>query len=51
MDKKTKFNPQDGKTPYERFEAMARGLVNVSKSELDKKVAHSRPGKRSRPKK
>jgi len=51
MAEKSQHKPSDGKTPFERFEAVARGLVNVSKVELDKKVSHSRPGKRKRVKK
>ena len=48
FDKTKKLEQEDMKTPFERFEAMARGLVNVSKRELDRKVAHSRLGKRRR---
>jgi hypothetical protein len=42
MDEKPKSESSDGRTPFERFEAAARGLVSVSKRELDKKVAGAR---------
>ena len=42
MNKKT----TTGKTPFQKFQALAKGLMKVPKSELDKKIKEQRARKR-----
>jgi len=37
-----------GKTPFQKFHALAKGLMKVPKAELDKKIKEAR-AKRKRP--
>jgi hypothetical protein len=44
MNDKTK----PGKTPFQKFQALAQGLIRVPKSELDKKIKEQRARKRAK---
>jgi hypothetical protein len=35
-----------GKTPFQKFQALAKGLMKVPKSELDKKIKEQRARKK-----
>jgi hypothetical protein len=37
-----------GKTPFQKFNALAKGLMRVPKSELDKKIKEQRARKRAK---
>ncbi len=37
-----------GKTPFQKFQALAKGLMKVPKSELDKKIREQRAQKRAK---
>jgi hypothetical protein len=39
--------PTAGKTPFQKFQALAKGLMKVPKSELDKKIHEQRARKRA----
>jgi hypothetical protein len=39
-----------GKTPFQKFQALAKGLMKVPKSELDKKIREARNQKLKKPK-
>jgi hypothetical protein len=39
-----------GKTPFQKFQALAKGLMKVPKSELDKKIRDERKQKQQKPK-
>jgi len=40
--------PASGKTPFQKFQALARGLMKVPKEELDKKIKEQRAQKRAK---
>lgn len=40
--------PTAGKTPFQKFQALAKGLMRVPKSELDKKIKEQRARKRAK---
>jgi hypothetical protein len=42
--------PTTGKTPFQKFNALAKGLMKVPKSELDKKIRDVRSRKQQKPK-
>lgn len=44
MNKKTNA----GKTPFQKFQALAQGLIKVPKSELDVKIREQRARKRAK---
>jgi len=46
------MNPKiiSGKTPFQKFQALAKGLMKVPKSELDKKIREVRSRKQQKPK-
>ncbi|MGA2802332.1 MAG: hypothetical protein ABSE97_08210 [Verrucomicrobiota bacterium] len=37
-----------GKTPFQKFQALAKGLMKVPKAELDKKIKEQRARKRAK---
>ena len=37
-----------GKTPFQKFQALAKGLMKVPKAELDKKIREQRARKRAK---
>jgi hypothetical protein len=40
--------PTTGKTPFQKFQSLAKGLMRVPKSELDKKIASVRAQNKSK---
>jgi hypothetical protein len=42
--------PTPGKTPFQKFQALAKGLMKVPKVELDKKIQEQRERARKRTK-